>query len=188
MKIPGHVPTKILKILLVILFFFIFILLNSQVFAASAEKSNYVLPYPGMMPGNKLYRIYEIYDLLRKYYSFGDFSQFKYNLSMADKYLVEAKTLFEYKQYLLGYKALKNSDSYFKKVKPTLDSAHYHGKEVTDKSTLLKQAANKHTEELSKMRRDLPESFEWKPEKSTSTGLELWKAIDSSIKIRQSSQ
>ena len=178
--------SSILKCFIIVIFFScLSVYLISRSYAS--VQSQYVLPYPGVMPGNKLYRIYETYDLLRKYYSFGDFSQFKYNLSMSDKYLVEAKTLFEYRQYLLGLKALQNSDAYFKKVKPTLDSAKAHGKLVADKVNLLKQASDKHTEELLKMKSDLPKTFEWKPEKSGSTNLKLWESIDLSLKIRQDS-
>src|SRR3990167_6873899 len=97
------------------------ILLTLLCFAFIAPKiyaqSSYVLPYPGEMPGNKVYKLNLIKEKLEKYFYFGNFSQFNYNLKYADKYLVEAKTLFEYKQFLLGDSALKKSDSYFKNLK-----------------------------------------------------------------------
>ena len=65
-------------------------------------ESQYVLPYPSAMPGSFLYKLNLVQEEILRYWYFGDFGQFKYNLGLSDKYLVEAKTLFEYKQYLLA--------------------------------------------------------------------------------------
>ena len=61
----------------------------------SFAESDYVLPYPSSMPGSKFYQIRLIWDEVKKYWYFGSFGQFEYNLKQSDKYLVEAKTLFE---------------------------------------------------------------------------------------------
>ncbi|HVT00999.1 MAG TPA: hypothetical protein VHE53_02055 [Patescibacteria group bacterium] len=137
------------------------------------------------MPGNKVYKLNQIKDKFLKFWYFGDFGQFDYNLKLADKNLVEAKILFDYKQYLLGYQALLRSDDYYQKVKPALKLAQTHNKDVSDKKTLLSQASQKHVEELMKMKKDVPQDFNWSPEKSPSTNLNLWQAIDNSIKIRK---
>ena len=78
-------------------------------------QGDYVLPYPGAMPGNRLYTISKIVDYIQSWWSFGNLSQFTYQLSMADKKLVEAKTLFEYKQYLLASDGLARYQSHLKK-------------------------------------------------------------------------
>jgi len=83
-------------------------------------RAEYVLPYPSAMPGNKLYRIMRIIDELKKPLYFGSITRYKYHLSLADKYLVEAKTLFEYKQYLLAVDALERSDREFQEATPLL--------------------------------------------------------------------
>lgn len=154
-------------------------------FQVAFADSPYVLPYPSAMPGSIFYKLNLIQEEILKYWYFGDFGQFKYNLAQADKYLVEAKTLFDYRQYLLAYQALQESDSYFKKIEPTIVSAKKNGKNITDKEKLLKQAAEKHTEELLKLQQALPSTFEWKPEKQQSQILNLKAAFEISIEERQ---
>ena len=163
------------------LFVFLFFLFPRNIFA----ESSYVLPYPSVMPGSIFYNLNLIQDELLRFWYFGDFGQFKYNLAQSDKYLVESKTLFDYKQYLLAHQALQKSDIYFKKIEPNLLSAKSNGKNTVDKEKLLKEAAGKHIEELRKLKIALPPTFEWKPEKQQSKTLNLLEAFGSSIRIRQ---
>jgi len=159
---------------------FLFLLLTKSSFAASS----YVLPYPSTMPGSIFYKINLVKEMVLKYWYFGDFGQFTYNLKESDKYLVESKTLFEYQQYLLGYRALQKSDTYFVKTLPNLNMAKTRGKDILENRSILSQAALKHIEVLSRMRASVPSSFLWQPEKVGSTNLNLRDAIDSSIKLR----
>lgn len=170
-----------LRYYLIFLLFLFYFLSPRNVFA----ESPYVLPYPSVMPGSIFYKINLIQEEILKYWYFGDFGQFKYNLSQADKYLVEAKTLFDYKQYLLAYQALQKSDNYFKKIKPSILSARRNGKNIVDKEKLLKEAAEKHIEELTKLKQNLPTTFEWKPEKQQSRILNFQEALENSNEIRQ---
>lgn len=168
--------------------FFLSIFFTFIVFIISAKniyaQQLHVLPYPSEMPGSKLYALYLIKEAILKYWYFGNFSQFTYNLMYADKYLVEAKTLFEYQQYLLGSKALKKSDTYFQNAPLFLTKAQKEGKDISQKQRIYAEAAQKHTEILLKLRQETPKDFLWQPEKSGSSMLELWKEIDESIKIR----
>ncbi len=166
---------------LFLLFFFFLILFKTPVFA----QSNYVLSYPSSMPGSLSYKIHFIYENVSRYWYFGDFGQFEYNLKLADKYLVEAKTLFEYKQYLLGYKALKKSDQYFINILPNLIRAGKNGKNTFQKKAVLNEASQKHIEILQEVENRVPSSFIWEPEKSTPTSLDLKKAFSESIHFRE---
>lgn len=150
-------------------------------------ESSYVLPYPSSMPGSFAYKFHLVYENFSKYWYFGEFGQFDYNLKMADKYLVEAKTLFEYKQYLLGYKALRKSDFYFPKILLSLIKAEKNNKNITQKRIILKKAALKHTETLQRMITDTPNTFNWQPEKSLPTILNLKKALNNSVILRKDS-
>lgn len=163
-------------------FLFLFFITTNQVFA----QSNYVLPYPSSMPGSLLYKIHLVYENVSKYWYFGDFGQFAYNLKMADKYLVQAKTLFEYKQYLLGYKALQKSDLHFAKIIPSLAKANHKKKDISNKKTILSKAAQKHIGILEKIDIETPDVFNWQPEKALPTNLYLKKDIEKSINIRRS--
>lgn len=162
----------------------VLIIIPSKVFA----ESTYVLPYPSSMPGGFFYKIDKVQEIFDKYWYFGNFGEFKYNLRYSDKYLVEAKVLFDYKQYLLGYKALLKSDEYFKHVKPALVKASWHNENISEKTDLLKEASIKHVEELTKLKETVPENFNWIPEKSSSTFIPLKKSIDNSIQIRNKSE
>lgn len=168
-------------VLLLVFFFLVFF--KTSVFA----QSDYVLPYPSGMPGSLLYKTHLIYENVSRYWYFGDFGQFDYSLKMADKYLIEAKTLFEYKQYLLGYKALKKSDQYFANVLPNLTRAEKNGKNILQKKTILNEASRKHIEILLDMEKRTQNTFIWEPEKSTPSTLYLKKTIDESIRLRQKS-
>ncbi|MBI2613537.1 MAG: hypothetical protein HYW62_02100 [Candidatus Levybacteria bacterium] len=164
----------------IVAFLLIFFLAN-RVYA----KSDYVLPYPSNMPGGLSYKLHLLYENISKYWYFGDFGQFDYNLKMADKYLVEAKTLFDYKQYLLGFNALQKTDSYSTNILPHLIKAEKNSKDVAQKKMLLKEAMQKHIEVLEEMKNRFPATFIWEPEKSAPTILNLEEAFNKSIQLRE---
>lgn len=166
-------------ILIFVLFFFLY---TSPVFA----ESSYVLPYPSSMPGSSLYKVHILYENISKYWYFGDFGQFKYDLRYADKYLVEAKTLFEYKQYLLAYSALEKSNYYFSKISGDLKKAQGSNKNITEKENIFQEASGKHIETLESLKTEVPAKFVWIPEKGNPSNLNIHKLIDDSIKIRES--
>ncbi len=167
------------KIFLVILF--LLALSPHQVFA----ESSYVLPYPSSMPGSVWYTLHLVQERLEKFWYFGNYGQFSYNLKQADKYLVEAKTLFEYKQYLLADRALGKSDEYFQRLPYYLENAKKENRDISAKMQLLKDASSKHIEILTSLKKDLPDTFNWKPERKSATELNLKEKIENSIKIRE---
>lgn len=147
--------------------------------------SDYVLPYPSSMPGSRFYRVNLIKEKVLGYWYFGDFGQFKYNLKQSDKYLVEAKTLFEYKQYLLAFDALDKSEVYFQQTLPNLVKAQQKGKNISVSSDILKQASGKHIEVLLEINQNIPAKFVWIPEKSAPTTLNLSEKIKELINTRK---
>ena len=169
------------KPLILILFL---ILLSYLSPSTTFAQSDYVLPYPSAMPGSIWYKVRLVQEKLEQLWYFGNFGQLEYNLKESDKYLVEAKTLFEYKQFLLAYNALKKSDVYFKKLPYYLENAEKNGKNISDKRTILKNAGLKHSEILNRLEKELPDSFTWQPEKRASTELNLKHEIEDSIDIR----
>lgn len=147
--------------------------------------SIYVLPYPGLMPGNRLYRLKEIADRVSQFWAFGNFSRHKYELALADKKLVEAKILFEYQQYPLALKALTNSNIHFQKAVYFLGQAEREGKNISQKSKNFKAAAEKHKEVLGKLKKELPGEFLWQPEKKPAEKLEIHQFLEEAIKNRE---
>ncbi len=160
------------------------LILMLGVMGAASVHAEYVLPYPGYMPGNKLYTISRLIDTLRQPFFFGNISAYKYHLGLSDKYLVEAKTLFEYKQYLLASDALLRSDSEFARVPVYLKLAASEGKDVRAFASMLREAAARHRQVLTGLQSALPEAFEWKPEKSNATDLPIKDMLRQSIMVR----
>ena len=170
-----------MRIVLSLFIFLLFFVISSRTVMANSE---YVLPYPSAMPGGGLYKIHGIVENIQRYWYFGSFGKFSYNLKKTDKYLVEAKTLFEYKQYLLGSKALSKSNSYFLKIAPSLDQAKKEGKNISEKIKLFNSAIEKHKEVLEKIKQDVPKEITWSPEKVSPTKIMLHQEIEQAIKFR----
>lgn len=167
------------RIAILLVCFFIGLMFVLHTYAASS----YVLPYPSAMPGNKFYTLAKIQEKILKYWYFGNFGQFKYAMKYSDKYLVEAKTLFEYRQYLFAARALEKSNEYFRKTFSLLLAAQKEGKDTADKMSLLKEASEKHKEVLINMQKITPQKFIWRPEESAPTRLNIHSLIDESIEI-----
>lgn len=165
----------------VLLLFLLVNLSSVRVFA----QSDYVLPYPSQMPGGKFYTINQVIEKVSYFWYFGNFGKSYYYQRLSDKYLVEAKTLFEYKQYLLAYKSLLKSNQYFEKIYPCLISAKIEGKDISEKQEKFRQESLKHLEELNKLKNSTPKEFLWTPEKVKPTLLNVHSLIEASINIRK---
>ena len=170
----------------ILLAFLVIIILNLTLPKLVSAESSYVLPYPSYMPGNFFYKPRLVISKISKYIYFGDFGKFDYNLKEADHYLVEAKILFDYKQYLLATSALNKSDEYFKNIYPALEDARRNGKDISGRDLILKEASRKHMETLGRLSDHLPEEVEWNAEDSTPTNLNFKKILENSINIRNS--
>jgi hypothetical protein len=148
-------------------------------------QAEYVLPYPSFMPGNKIYKISRVVDTLKEYWSFGNLAKAKYYLNTSDKTLVEAKTLFEYKQYLLAVAALTRSDEHFQKVDGFLALAEQEGKDVTVWRKHASEAARVHEKVLESLIVQTPEFFDWQPEKDSATALPIHQLLKTAIQVRR---
>ncbi len=154
-------------------------------FPLTGIHAEYMIPYPSFMPGNKLYRISRIIDSLNDYWYFGNIAKIKYHLNLSDKYLVEAKTLMEYKQYLLAIDALKRSDSHFLQLPRYYQKAREEKIDINKLQQLAADSFRKHKEIESNLLLSLPESFTWTPEKEHETVLPLHRMITNSIKGKE---
>jgi hypothetical protein len=161
----------------------VFCFLLSAFFPVYAN--DYVLPYPSFMPGNKLYRISRIIDKLQNYWNWGSLAQERYHLELSDKYFVESKILFEYKQFLLGVDALRRSNDELLFIRKNILEAKSEGKNVDDVAKNYLSALEKHQEVLHKIKQIVPAVFEWAPEKERSTILPLYQLLDDAILLRK---
>jgi len=147
--------------------------------------AEYVLPYPSYMPGNKMYRVSRILDTVKKFWYWGTIAQIKYHLGLSDKYLVEAKTLFEYKQYLLATDALKRSDAALADIPSLINKGSGEGKDMSQFAKTVVEAMQVHVEKLTAMAGQLPGEFLWTPEKKDATNLSIEQMLNTSTSIRQ---
>lgn len=154
-------------------------------FALQKVNAAYVLPYPSYMPGNKLYRVSRVIDAVKKYWYWGNLASYRYELGQSDKALVEAKTLFEYNQYLLAVGALDRSNTSLKAVPEMLRRAKNEGKNIEKYRQELMEAMDAHRRLLAKIKSDTPEEFTWTPEKSTPQLLYIHKLLGESERLRR---
>ena len=131
----------------------------------SVQAVDYVLPYPSYMPGNPMYKIRQILERAQEYWYFGDMAKVKYHLKMADKYLVEAKTLFEYGQIRLAVESLDKSNYHFSNAVLYEDDVVQDKKDSGEQMQELKNAAEKHTSVIKVLDQELPDTVEWQEEK-----------------------
>ena len=162
------------------IFFFCLLLSIAFVFPANIY-ADYVMPYPGAMPGNKLYNMYEIADAIRGWWSFGNLTQHTYHQAIADKKLIEAKTLFEYKQYLLASEALFAYKTHIVLAKNALLAAAKEGKDISQKKKRFQEALLVHKSILEKLKNELPKEFLWQPEKDAPQMLQIHNILDETI-------
>ena len=164
-------------VLLLVLIFFGF-------FFTQTVRADYVLPYPSYMPGNRLYKVMRVIDTMKRYWYFGNIAQTKYHLELSDKYLVEAKTLLEYNQFLLASDALAGSDKEFMQIDVYLNMAKTGGVDISALRGTVLSAADKHISILKALKLNTPVKFTWKPEKALPTELNLGSMLQSSIDLR----
>lgn len=173
MKKVLSIKNKLLQLLgLYIILNILYIVLPYPIHAA------YVLPYPSYMPGNKLYSVSRMIDAMKKYWYFGAISQVKYHLELSDKYLVEAKTLFEYKQYLLATDALLRSTEAFQALESDIKRAVDQHKDMRVFVGEIEDAGSAHQEVLLNLKSSTPETFRWTPEKASASDLFLSEELD----------
>jgi hypothetical protein len=147
--------------------------------------AEYVLPYPSYMPGSPLYKAANFVDVFKRYWFWGSIATFRYNLECSDTLLVEAKTLFEYKQYLLGVQALQRSDQYFLKLDSAIVQIEKSGKDPLPYRQVLTDASAAHTIVLQRLVQDIPQTYVWRPKKGSETQLLLEKHLTDSMMIRK---
>lgn len=152
----------------------------------SSVYASYVLPYPSYMPGNTMYNVSRLMDKVKQCWYWGNIAKVKYHLGLSDKYLVEAKTLFEYKQYLLGADALTRSTKEFEKLPALVLAGEKEGKDMTPSISIIVDASDEHKRVLESMKKESPSEFRWTPEKTSASDLPLHRDIDNAAAVTDS--
>lgn len=161
-----------------------FIVFFAILFFPRSAVDAYVLPYPSFMPGHTLYRVARVVDEVKRYWHWGNLASFRYYLGQSDKALVEAKTLFEYRQYLLAFNALERSNTALQRVPDTLIRAKDEGKNIAKYRQEFQEAMDEHKRLIAKLKQETPEEFTWTPEKSDSQVLPIHQALSEAERTR----
>lgn len=164
--------------------YFLLALILSLLFPLKSFASSYVLPYPSEMPGSKLYPVMRILESVERYWYFGEFGSIMYTRKYADRYLIEAKTLFEYKQYALGYNALLRSNEYFKTEQVLLKKAK-NKTGIDLKEALYKEQVLAHQGVLASLLLTTPKEVQWQEENKPGVTLYPHSLIDESSRMRR---
>jgi hypothetical protein len=154
-------------------------------FSVQSVWASYMLPYPSYLPGHRLYSLSRFYDRVMSYWYFGKIASVRYHLQLADKYLVESRTLFEYGQYLLALDALDRSDREFSKSLAVYLEAVSEGRDLAAVTGKLEGATDTHIRVILELVSRLPEEAVWSPEKANSQILALHERLSESQQIRE---
>jgi hypothetical protein len=164
---------------------FVLILLFLLLSRPTIVSAEYMLPYPSTMPGSKLYTLKKVMERLKEYWHIGSIAKAKYYMNLSDTYLVEAKTLFEYKQYLLATAALTRSDSAIKEIPAIISTGKSENKDMSRIRALIDEQQMVHKDVLTALRAKLPKEFIWSPERQASTTLSIDVLLTESIMLRE---
>ncbi len=123
-------------------------------------------------------------DEAKKYWYWGNLSSYRYYLGQSDKALVEAKTLFEYGQYLLAMEALERSNRFLQHVPDALKKAKQEGKDVEKYEREFREAMKEHRKTVVKLLDTLPEEFIWRPEDRSANQLRIREELNKALLLR----
>ncbi len=165
------------------IFSFIIFLLLPLMFVAQI-RADYILPYPSYMPGHKLYRLSRIIDDLKGWWYWGNIGKTKYHMALSDKYLVEAKTLFEYKQYILALDALYRSNIEFSKIKIILTVALRDKINISQVEARVYENALVQRVIIKRLEQQLPAEFTWNEEKKNAVVLPVFQLLEEAYHLR----
>lgn len=147
--------------------------------------ASYVLPYPSLMPGHKLYGVIRIVDDLKRYWYWGNLASYRYSLGQSDKALIEAKTLFEYGQFPLAIAALARSNNHLAGAPQALARAKQEGKVMGRYEEEFNEAMREHAKIITRLLEIVPEEFTWRPEKENPTLLHLHTELTKALLLRR---
>lgn len=136
-----------------------FFLLSTRAFAASPKPLisptpmpqktvDYVLPYPGILPDNALYKLKMVRDRIGAALIFDSLRRADYFLKMGDKRLAAAKFLADYGKWDLSAVTASKAEIYLLRSVEEAEKAKNSGKDVSSFLGRLSTASLKHEEVL----------------------------------------
>lgn len=127
------------------------------------KQTNYSLPYPGILPDNKLYFTKVIRDKLISFLISDPLKKAEFDLLVADKRLAAGFYLAEKGNFKLAETTISKGENYFHDAINKTREAKKQGMSVTFITTKLSEASKKHKEVLKELQdkspKELKQSF-----------------------------
>ena len=124
-----------------------------------ATKSvDYLLPYPGILPDNPLYKIKMLRDRILAFFITDPVKKAEYYLLMADKRINAGKMLIDYGKPALGDETLSKGQAYMVKAIEELKRAKESERDISGLIEKLDKATSKHLEVLKTVLEKAPEN------------------------------
>lgn len=124
----------------------------------AAQKVDYVLPYPGILPDHILYPVKMLRDRIMDFLIKEPIKKTEFLILMADKRLGAGKTLVDYGKTNLGETTLSKGEKYLERAIGKAEEARQQGKEVSGLLDKLEKSVKKHLEVLEEVLEKAPES------------------------------
>ncbi|MBI3385167.1 hypothetical protein HY030_03180 [Candidatus Gottesmanbacteria bacterium] len=123
------------------------------------KTSDYVLPFPGILPDNVLYNLKVVRDKVFEFLIIDPVKKADFYLLQADKRLASGEALINNSKFLLGEQTISKAEKYLIQAVDMASVAKARGKEVNDIMERLKKAGQKHAEVISALQKSSPESI-----------------------------
>lgn len=151
----------------ILITFFLFALTVSLGFAQDKKvptptptpkpKVEYVLPYPGILPGHPLFFLKSLRDRLVEFFISDPLKKAEYHLLLADKWLNSGLFLLEQGKTDLAERAFAKGEKYLEDALGEAEKAQKAGKDTSALMSKLSLATLKHQEVLTEVLGKIPE-------------------------------
>ncbi|MBI4092211.1 MAG: hypothetical protein HY427_03345 [Candidatus Levybacteria bacterium] len=125
----------------------------------SAEKIDYSLPYPGILPDNPLYFLKAVRDRIISFIISDPVKKAEFNLLTSDKRIYAAQLLSDKRKGELAVTTLSKSNNYFHNAVSSATDAKKMGKDIDTVLHNMKNSIVKHQEVLSMMGKVVSKDF-----------------------------
>jgi len=125
----------------------------------SAQKVNYELPYPGLLPDHPLYFLRIIRDKIVGFLISDVKRKAEFDLLQSDKRLNAGAYLFNKKKFEEAISVISKAENYFGQALQKTKEARGQGMETTEIANKLIDSSKKHQEVLKSLEKKSPQNF-----------------------------
>lgn len=130
-----------------------------EVSSVSAEKVNYELPYPGLLPDSPIYFLRVIRDKMVGFLISDPLKKSEFDLLQADKRLNAGIYLFRKGKITMSISTISKAENYFGESLEKAKKARQEGMDIKQMSRKLIDSSKKHQEELTFLEGKAPQNF-----------------------------